>query len=87
MMFNATFNKISDGRLITSRQSLTQFFKSTSNKWKLQGSNGDHETTNKKLSDLICSWFFFYSQLPKGHLFHVQSLFLSTLTIGSLAYL
>ena len=35
-------------RLITSQQSLTQFFKSTSNKWKLQGPDGDHETTVAK---------------------------------------
>jgi hypothetical protein len=37
-----------------------------------------------KLSDLICSGVYLYSQLPKGHLFHVQYLFLSTLTIGLL---
>jgi hypothetical protein len=37
-----------EGRLIMSQQSLTQFFKSTSNKRKLQGSDGDHETTVTK---------------------------------------
>ena len=31
-----------------SRQSLTQFFKSTSNKWKLQGPDGHHKTTATK---------------------------------------
>ena len=31
-----------------SQQSLTQFFKSTSNKRKLQGPDGDHETTVTK---------------------------------------
>ena len=31
-----------------SQQSLTQFFKSTSNKWKLQGPDGEHETTVTK---------------------------------------
>jgi hypothetical protein len=31
-----------------SQQSLTQFFKSTSNKWKMQGPDGDHETTVTK---------------------------------------
>jgi hypothetical protein len=36
-----------------SQQSLTQFFKSTSNKWKMQGPDGDHETTvtKKKAKD------------------------------------
>ena len=37
-----------DGRLIMSQQSLTQFFKSTCNKLKLQGLDGDHETTVTK---------------------------------------
>jgi hypothetical protein len=31
-----------------SQQSLTQFFKSTSNKWKLEGPEGDHEITVAK---------------------------------------
>ena len=37
-----------ESRLIMSRQSLTQFFKSTSNKWKLQGPDGHHKTTVTK---------------------------------------
>ena len=37
-----------EGRLIMSQQSLTQFFKSTSNNRKLQGPVGDHETIVKK---------------------------------------
>jgi hypothetical protein len=34
-----------EDQLIMSQQSLTQFFKSTSNKWKLQGPDGNHEIT------------------------------------------
>jgi hypothetical protein len=37
---------------------------------------------SKKLSDLICSVCVLYSKLPKGHLFNVKYLFVSTLTIG-----
>ena len=37
-----------EGRLIMSQQSLTPFFKSTSKKRKLQGPDGDHETTVAK---------------------------------------
>jgi hypothetical protein len=37
-----------ENQLIMSQQSLTQFFKSTSNKWKLEGPEGDHEITVAK---------------------------------------
>jgi hypothetical protein len=40
--------EIIEGRLIMSQQSLTQFFKSTSSKRKLQGPDGEHETTVTK---------------------------------------
>ena len=40
---------------------------------------------SKKLSDLICSVYVLYSKLPKGYLFNVKYLFVSTLT-WSLAY-
>jgi len=42
-----TLENIED-QLIMSQQSLTQLFKSTTNKWKLQGPDGDHETTNEQ---------------------------------------